>query len=376
LTDRIEAHMVRPHIVRALLYKEYLRYRYNWGLLAVVAALLALSALVAVASRSGTSQVLGSTELKSCRLFYQPGTRGEEWARHLAAQQPPDGVTVVALGRHPAAPPPALEAGEMAIEIAGPPPGMVHEIYSARYWYVGPPGADAQAVRDWFVRSSNEFLNTKPRLVEETRDDARSCGGDPSERVPLVVTALAIFALYLLSFNLYITSTGEEREKRVLLGLLMTPAAAIEVIAAKAIFYAAASLVVCLAVVGMYQPRLLLNPYLWGAAVCGSVAYVSIGTVVVSIVRRQTTINTVSMLYLIATSVLMILSQFLPLFTALKMVLVENYLHGLMKRIVAGDGPTRAVMGYMIALTVATACWSAVAVWVFAKRGTTIARGR
>jgi ABC-type Na+ efflux pump permease subunit len=191
-----------------------------------------------------------------------------------------------------------------------------------------------------------------------------------------VVTALAIFALYLLSFNLYITSTGEEREKRVLLGLLTTPAAAVEVIAAKAIFYAAASLVLCLAVVGMYQPRLLLNPYLWGGAICESVAYVSIGTVVVSVVRRQTTINTVSMLYLIATSLVMMLSQFLPLFTAMKMVLVENYLQGLMKRIVAGDGPTRTTMGYMLALAVGAACWAVVAVWVFARRGTTIARGR
>ena len=367
--------MVRPHIVRALLYKEYLRYRYNWGLLAVVAALLALSALVAVASRSGTSQVLGSSELKTCLVFYQPGTRGEGWAQHLSATRPPEGVIVVVRGRDPGRPP-ALEPGEMAIEIASPPPGMIHDIYSARYWYLGPPGAEAQTVRDWFVRSSNEFLNTKPRLVEETREDARSRGGDPSERVPLVVTSLAIFALYLLSFNLYITSTGEEREKRVLLGLLMTPAAAVEVIAAKAIFYAAASLVVCLSVVGMYQPRLLLNPYLWGAAVFGSVVYVAIGTVVVSVVQRQTTINTVSMLYLIATSLVMILSQFLPLFTAFKMALVENYLHGLMKRIVAGDGPTRGVMGYMIALAVAAACWSAIAVWVFARRGTSIARGR
>ena len=91
--------MVRPHIVRALLYKEFLRYRYNWGLLAVVAALLALSALVSVAARSGTSQVLGATELKTCLIFYQPGTRGEEWARHLATQRPPDGVTVVASRR-------------------------------------------------------------------------------------------------------------------------------------------------------------------------------------------------------------------------------------------------------------------------------------
>jgi hypothetical protein len=154
----------------------------------------------------------------------------------------------------------------------------------------------------------------------------------------------------------------------------MTPAAAVEVIAAKAIFYAAASLVVCLAVVGMYQPQLLLNPYLWGG-----------GRLRVGGVRgdwdggRQRRPpadddqHGVDAL-LIATSLVMILSQFLPLFTAFKMVLVENYLHGLMKRIVAGDGPTRTMMGYMLALTIGTVCWAAVAVWVFAKRGTTIAR--
>src|SRR4051812_28397962 len=101
--------MVRPYIVRALLYKEYLRYRYNWGLLAVVAALLALSALVSVAARSGTSQVLGGTELKTCLLFYQPGTRGESWASHLAIRRPPAGVTVVLMGGRPPTDTPALE---------------------------------------------------------------------------------------------------------------------------------------------------------------------------------------------------------------------------------------------------------------------------
>src|SRR5690349_22847880 len=98
MTD-VRLRMVRPYIVRALLYKEYLRYRYNWGLLAVVAALLALSALVSVASRSSTGQVLGGTELKTCLVFYQEGTRGEDWARHLVAQPPPDGCAVVPLAR-------------------------------------------------------------------------------------------------------------------------------------------------------------------------------------------------------------------------------------------------------------------------------------
>src|SRR5262245_1704258 len=114
--------MVRPHIIRALLYKEFLRYRYNSVLLAVVAALPAVPALVAVASRSASGQMLGSPELKACILFYEPGSRGEEWARHLAGQPPPDGVTIVPLGNR-RRDPPALEAGEMAIEMVAPPPG-------------------------------------------------------------------------------------------------------------------------------------------------------------------------------------------------------------------------------------------------------------
>src|SRR5262249_5422278 len=161
--------MVRPHIVRALLYKEYLRYRYNWGLLAVVAALLALSALVSVASRSATGQVLGGTELKACVIFYQQGTRGEEGARYLSAHRPPEGCVVVLQARSSPVHRPALEAGEMAIELAAPSLGATDQNWTARYWYVGPPGADAQAVREWFVRTSNEFLDTRPRLREETR---------------------------------------------------------------------------------------------------------------------------------------------------------------------------------------------------------------
>jgi ABC-type Na+ efflux pump permease subunit len=178
------------------------------------------------------------------------------------------------------------------------------------------------------------------------------------------------------SFSRWRGSTGEEREKRVLLGLLMTPVSPLEVMAAKAIFYASASLVVAPAIVGMYQPRLLLNPFLWGGVICGSVSYVAIGTVAITIVRRQTTINTVSMLYLIATSLIMILSQFLPLFSVFKLLLVENYLHGLMKLIISGERSSGNVLGYTMMLGVGTICWTILAVWVFAKKGTSMSCGR
>lgn len=365
--------MVRWFILRTLLYKEFLRYRYNWGLLVVVAALLALSALVSLNARFGKIPGLSSSEIESCRIRYRTGTRGEEWINYLKDHRPAVNLPVYFEGYSSDMGTPYPAATEMAIDLSAPTTPSDDQ-WTATYWYAGEPPAGSIPIRDWFVRESNDFLGARPRLRELTnRDAGRS---DAGEKVPFIIAALAIFALYLLSFNLFITSTAEEREKRVLLGLLLTPVKPVEVIAAKAIFYAAASLAVALAVVGMYQPRLLLNPLLWAATILGSLSYVAIGTVVVSVVRRQTTINTVSMLYLIGTSLIMILSQILPAFTILKIFLVENYLHSAMKLIVADEGRNQTKLGFTILLGIGALCWSVAAVWVFAKKGTAISRGR
>lgn len=371
--------MPRWHILRTLLYKEYLRYSYNWGLLVVVGALLALSALVSISSRLTRVPGLEPTGLRMCHVLYQYGARNEAWVNYLRKQRAPCAVTYT--GNSGNLPRPSLSPDAMAVELLAPregdPNGKEADTWTVRYWHVGPElPPSSLLVRNWLVHATNDFLQVRPRMREETYEAEVLSGRSASERVPLIITALVIFALYLLSFNLYITSTGEEREKRVLLGLLLTPASPLEIIAAKAIFYATASLLVSVAVVAMYQPLLLFNPFLWGAVLCGSLSYVAIGTVVVSLVRRQTTINTVSMLYLIATSIVMILSQFLPGFIVVQLFLVENYLHGLMKLIMAGGPPSWAMLMYLIMLAGATLCWSLVAVGVFTRYGTAIARAR
>ena len=49
---------------------------------------------------------------------------------------------------------------------------------------------------------------------------------------------------------------------------------------------------------GLYRPALLADTRLWLLVTLGSIGYVAIGTVVISVVRRQTTMGTVSILYL------------------------------------------------------------------------------
>lgn len=372
--------MLRWYIIRTLLYKEVLRYRYNWGLLVMVAALLALAGLISISARK--EKLPGQEELaiNKCDIYFRPNSRDAAWAEYLHEHPPSFKCTVRFLETEPSADSPRLNSETMAVELQAPSarPGTAaapaEEVWKVRYWRVDKSEVPIAPYRDWLARETSHFLAARPRLEEETRETTLQSAG-PIARVPLIVTALVIFALYLMSFNLYITSTGEEREKRVLLGLLLSPASPVEFIVAKALFYASSSLFLSLAVVSMYQPRLLANPYLWLTVFSGSVGYIAIGTVVISLVRRQTTISTVSMLYLVATSVIMMLAQFLPLFIPLKLLLMENYLYSQLQQLVAGQDPWWLKYN-QVAVLLSASAWSVVAVVLFAKQGMTIARAR
>jgi hypothetical protein len=376
--------MFRWYIIRTLLFKEFLRYRYNWGLLIVVAALLALSGLVAVSSRFHGLPGQGGTAISECDLYYYRGQANADWLAYLQAHPPrfPQSRVeyheITDLGPAAVA---MVPPGVMKVELLAPSKEAAEgsaarlDDWKLRYWYGNEDSTGILPYRDWLTRETNAFLGTTPRLQEETKQGNVPAGTETLERLPIVVASLALFALYLLSFNLFITSTGEEREKRVLLGLLLSPASPEEVLASKAIFYSLSSLAVALAVVGMYSPVLLLRPMLWLTVLFGSVGYVAIGTVVISIVRRQTTINTLSMLYLISTSIVMILSQFLLPFAIVKAFLMENYLYAQMKHLVA-DQQHRWLWLNQIALGVIVIGWCIAAVIVFRRQATSIARAR
>jgi ABC-2 family transporter protein len=368
--------MIRARIVRTLLYKEALRYRYNWGLLVMVVALLALAALVSISARLGKLPGQGGQAISACFVaFNADDSRARDWAAYLSQVAMPEGLTVRLWELHEnvnAARPPQARPQSMVIALA-PSRNNRGEVWKAYHFYPEEAAAATFPYRDWFAQVTQRFLRSAPSFEEETRK--MNTDLDRTDPVPFVVTALTIFALYLLSFNLYITSTGEEREKRQMLGLLLSPATPAEVIAAKAIFYGVFSLGVSLAVAGMYQPRLLLRPLLWSTVFLGSLSYVAIGTVIVSVIRRQTTINTVSMLYLISTSIAMILAPYLPVFVGIKFLMIEDYLYRQMHQIVSDQAPWWRIYN-QLALAVLTLVWTIIALEVFKRRSTAISQAR
>ncbi len=362
--------MLRLRILRTLLYKEVLRYRYNWGLLVVVFALIALAALV---SLGGENEMLTGQVPASDRKLRVVCPNDSPWGEYLRQHLPPrDELEVEFRTRLPS----SNARSVLSVELFAPgeapdgePPVSAH---TARFWHRDADTSNLLVCQDWIERESAQYLSRQP-AIEMQRAKIHSTQG---EMVPLVITGLVAFALYLPAFNLFITSTGEEREKRQLLALLLTPVRPLEMVVSKAIFYAAGSLFVSLTVVALYKPSLAFDPRLVVAVLLGSVGYVAIGTVLISYIRRQTTISTVSMLYLMGVGGVVSMAKVIPVFNVLRFLLIENYLYPLLKLVLTGEPPTRHQYGDLAGLAVVVTGWLVVAVMVFARRSKGIAQAR
>lgn len=372
---------MRWSIVRTLLWKEVLRFRYNWGLLVMVGAVLAMAALVSLGDRMGEIPGQSARVIKVAVLDYdEQNPLARDWAESLR-RSPPEWFTDK--NRIPiysiSDPAWRSERGvvypddylKISLRSAHNNPSIPWMI---AYEYRPHAQSEAMLYRYWVnLATQQQRGNIAVREVLPTFSHADAAAAE--DRLPKIVTALVIFAFYLLSFNLYITSTAEEREKKSLLALMLSPARPIEVIGAKVIFYSLSSLLVATGVVALFDPTLLLQPMLWSTILAGSISYVSIGTVVLCIIRRQSTINTVSMMYLLVTALIMAVSVFLIPFMVLRFLMIENYLFHQLEMII-GRKPNPAGPIYQPIMLCLTAGWFFLAVTVFSRFGMSIAHGR
>jgi ABC-type Na+ efflux pump permease subunit len=384
--------MPRGYILRALVYKEFLRLRYNWGLLVLVAVVLVLAGLSSLSARMTGSMFGGGSEsVSECIIKHAPSSK---WGAYLAGRLssapqsvtisfesfsssfpeeqnvPPDACLIILMDSKS-----ALSPADLARLRQLPyPEYRPNESWRIYYKYPEQATLKVLPIREWVVDQTRQFLKPQP-AIEEERFEHELDAFRRIDPVPLVVTALVIFSLYLLCFNIYITSTGEEREKRQLLALFLSPATPLELVLAKILFYGSAGVVMALAVVTTYKPHVLANPLLWTTLAFGAVGYVSLGSIVVTLVRRQATINTVAMLYLVGTTIVFVLGQYLPVFHVLSQLQFELYLNRQLQWIVS-EGVFRSSPILQVALAVLSIGWMVVAVSVFARGRAPIAQRR
>ncbi|HEX8203446.1 MAG TPA: ABC transporter permease [Isosphaeraceae bacterium] len=364
--------MIRPRVIRTLLYKETLRYVHNWGALVVVVALIGLAALITLGGYTRFLPGQAGPEARRCRIWYSHAS--DAWVQALRRDPPPAGPEPVFALRDGRSGPPRVDGRWVAIDLFAPgeqPRGRAPvATWTAHFWHPEDAREAVLPYHTWLVDRTYRFLGKPPDLAEELRP-VRS---DRPDVLPLAVTGLVAFAIYLPAFNLFLTSTAEERERRVLLALLLAPVRPAELIASKAIFYALASLLVAATVVGLYRPAVLGEARFWlvaGLAACG---YVAIGTVILSFVRRQATIGTASILYLMAVGVTITLAQVLPLFNALRLLLIENYLYRQLAQVIGGAPASLEGVAETFSLALLVGGWLVLATAVFSRRSRSISQ--
>lgn len=364
---------MRWHVIRTLLTKERLRYRYNWGLLVMVAVLTVLSLLISVGSRMQLLPGQAGIAVQRCVIEHRKGSR---WSDYLGNHLPSDGSLVVRFREVESQDdPPAVP--ELALVARLLEPSDSNGEWRIEYWYTESAQLGILPYRDWLSRRSTEFLETRPRLRERARLTETALNLNTPDIVSQIMSALVLFTIYLLSFNLFLTSTAEERERRQILALALTPASPSEILAAKCLFYGGGSLAVTLTIVAAFNPRLLLNPLLLSTVVVSSVAYVSIGTVVVTLVRRQSTINTISLLYVTFFATILGLAAVLPPFRVLQAGLIEYYIRNQLRMLFNTQqaGQLLYVLINQAGLWLLTGIWVLIAVRLFARRGIAVSGG-
>ncbi|MFT3883012.1 MAG: ABC transporter permease [Gemmatales bacterium] len=278
---------MRWSIVRTLLWKEVLRFRYNWGLLLMVGAVLAMSALVSLGERMGQIPGQSARGIKAVLITIPPHPELKAWGAALLSSPPSwftekNKVPIYDISKFNWSMEPGLVHPDDYLEIRLR-SAEANVPWKVEYYFRAPNQGEAMQYRLWVSQVTQKLRGSvalSEKLPTFTTEEKAA-----EDRIPKIVTALVIFAFYLLSFNLYITSTAEEREKKSLLALMLSPARPIEVIGAKVIFYSLSSLFVATGVVALFDPMLLAQPLLWSTILAGSISYVSIGTVVLCIVR-------------------------------------------------------------------------------------------
>jgi hypothetical protein len=351
--------MPRWYILRVLAKKEVLRYRYNWGLLVLVFALLALSFLLSVSSRM--SILPGQADsIRNCAILFQSDSPfASQWAGYLQSQEPPLGKSIMILPTSSN----NLKARRDAVWVELPATDASPLL--VRYGYYDGGVVGLLTCRDWFTTQSSKYLKASPQMIEQSSQAASR------DTTPFIFTGILVFTLYILAFNLFVTSTGEEREKKILLALLLSPASSSELMLAKSIFYCGASFFVSGLIVLMYKPILLLQPLLWATVLMGALGYLSVGIIALSLIRRQTTLSTVSILYMLITTVITFLGSFQPLFFMLKYFFLEDYIYRQFFQLFS-NGVFPA--WWLVPQAILTVGWMFVALVLFRRRGIAVSQ--
>jgi ABC-2 type transporter len=360
---------MRWYVLRTLLKKEVRRHLANKGGLVLIALLIVAGLLLSITGKRTTrpGQTGFSPGVLTLYLDYE---QDSPLVHHLSANVPDELAPYVTT--RPFAQVPRNESGLMMYAANS---GAI-QLRQGRvwFWYPGEDRAVIAPFEMWFWKESARFADIQrsaalsPGLTPPPPPEATytSLHGGLDARSGLA-TSLVLFGLFFVCVYLLPSLTCEERERGVLLAQALSPASAVELLAARFLFYPVVGVTLAAVLAGTYAPAVLLRPFFWLSLLVCVAGSMGVGLTIASIARTQRGASMGAMAYLLAVSLLLFICQ-------------QNNIMGLPWLAIEYHGPrvihaalTNTVHWYhwvnLAGAATLAVCWTCAAVVLFRRRG-------
>ncbi len=324
---------MRWHIVRTLLQKEVLRQTANRGgitlaLLLIVAALM----MTFFAKEGGQAGVL-TGGVETCFIDYW---QEDDWVRHLRDNVAPElqrqikfrhidqaltvndnfcyppGTGAIQMRTH------KTDDGQVFTKVWPWDPnsdGSGLAPYELWFWresarYFQQRAGQAQAKNDRLSDPSSlaSALDGKTQVVPGIELDRSHLKGGFDMRLS-VTSALVLFALFFSCVYLLPSMMCEERERGVLLAQALSPASALEILAAKFLFYPVVGITLAAILAGIAKPAVLASVFFWLVITVASIGSLGIGLTIACLARTQRTASMGALCYMAVVALFLFICQ-------------------------------------------------------------------
>jgi len=324
--------MIRSSIVRILIRREFLRLKKNPAALMMIGLLTAIAMVVAVsgpqAQTTDRAVVTGSLDVPIMVVFDEV----TPLVHQLALEVPRHLDVRFETRRH-------MSTGSDSLY--APPDWPVVEIQrsendrrvSAIVHYPGVSPQIMEPFLDWFSPALARHTGSDlwiEQLMVQLKNEKRS-GGLMSLslgsllRTEVLGATLMLMVQFFCCCHLLVSLTAQDRERKTLSALALSPARLSEIMLAKGLFHLGLSVGGSVAIAAIIQPSVLASPALWITTLLTCTAMMSVCTCIAALARNQAAAGMLALCYMLSGAILFFLATKFSAFAVLKGFTFESY---------------------------------------------------
>lgn len=329
--------MVRPRMIRILFGRELKRLKKNPSALMLIGLLAAIALLAAFSGPTAGDAT--TTELASSGNVLVVYDRYTDQLKQVIRSRPDHaGHEVKFIARR------HVERGD---KLVAPADWSIVEFRNAAE-KTNAPGEPAVTVTAHYLGSDPNILNPfwdwfSPALAstwgttlwvdQKLLPRTEFFGAKPIQssslselvKTEVIGTTLLLMVQFFACCHLLVSFTAEDRERKTLNALALSPAGLSEIMLAKAGFHMCLSVAGCVLITAIISPAALTRPLLWATILMTSVAMMSVGTCIATLAKNQAAAGMLALCYMMAGAILFFLSTKLFAFRILRGFSFESY---------------------------------------------------